>query len=429
MMSVALNTNLLVNGDAEIVPPPPMPVPAQPLVPLPPPGPVVKGWRTFGAFEAVRYGERGMPSLASPGPGARGNMLFAGGMSETASATPDTSGAVQFIDISSIAADVDAGRISFNFSAFLGGYGFEKDSMRATLVFNNGMLIPPMGPAVMLSPPPGPYLVSPTPAKRKGVTGLMEARLGGDVPVGTRAIAVQLLATKTYGKYIDGFADNVELKLSSSMPMNQGVVAGRVMNDANGNGRLDLGELGVPNALVFSDRNQNGNPDAGEPSATTDAAGAYSMQTAPGLNVIRQVPPAGFRSTGALVRKVMVEGGLTTTGHSFLASQTGVITGSTFEDWNGNGKRDKGDEPLTAVDVFLDINKNGKFDKGEPRTMTDRKGNFSFVAPAGTYTIRQREPAALFKQTLPAKGKGIVVKLAAGATSKGSVFCLRPIPQ
>jgi hypothetical protein len=421
MMSVALNTNLVVNGDAETLPPPITQIPAPPLAP-PPPGPRgVVGWRTVGEFEAVRYGDAGMPSPASPGPALRGSMLFGGGMSERGTGTADSSTAVQDIDISSIAADVDAGRIKFDFSAFLGGFGFERDSITATLVFNDGRV----------NPPPGPTLKGPTPAERKGVTGLVFRSVGGDVPMGTRTIRVVLEPTKVYGKYIDGFADNVELKLSSTMPMSQGIVRGRVMDDANVNGKLDRGEGPVAGALVYSDRDQNGRWDAGEPRTNTDANGAYALTTAAGLNHIRAVPPPGYRVTGAQVRKVMVNGGLTTSGHSFLATRNGVITGQVFVDWNGNGRFDKkdDDEPRQFVSVFLDSNNNGKLDKGEARTTTDAKGNFSFVVATGTYTVRQRENVTSFKQSLPGKGKGIIVKLAAGAVSKGNVFGLQPIPQ
>ena len=417
MMSVALDTNLVVNGDAEtVIAPPPPAMPAADSLPE-----VLHGWDPFGAFELVRYGDKGMPGVASPGPVERGKMLFGGGASLTASNVPDSSGAEQEIDISSIAADVDAGRIKFNFSAYLGGYGLEKDSVKATLWFIN--------PKV--EQVPGPIILGPTAAERKGVTGLVPKTLSGDVPIGTRKIRIQLYATKTYGKYIDGFADNIELKLNSSLPLNQGIVTGRVMNDANVNGKLDRGEGGVPDALVFSDRNLNGKWDQGEPSAKTDATGAYAIQTSASLNVMRQVPPAGFHGMGALVRKVIVPAGLTTSGHSFLATRNGVITGNVFKDWNGNGKFDKNDEdePLELVSVFLDANNNGKLVKGEARTVTDEDGNFSFVVPAGTYTVRQREKVTAYKQSLPGKGRGIVVKLAPGSVSKGNVFGLVPIPQ
>jgi hypothetical protein len=418
MMSVTLGTNLVVNGDAETMPPLPTPVPA--AAPAPP-ARGVTGWQTLGEFEAARYGDPGMPTPLSPGPAARGAMLFGGGLSETGTRVADVTSASQIIDISSIAADVDAGRIRFNFSAYLGGYGMERDGIKAVLLFRSASA----------NPPPDATLEGPTPSQRKGLTGLAYRATSGDVPPGTRQILVGLEARKVYGKYIDGFADNVELKLSSSMSMGQGVVTGRVMNDANVNGKLERGEGPVGGALVFSDRNQNGRWDEGEPRANTDLNGAYELTTAPGLNHIRTVLPPGSRGTGAQVRKVTVNGGLTTIGHSFLATANGVITGQVFVDWNGNGKLERSDqdEPRQGVTVFLDTNNNGKLDKGEPRTQTDEKGNFRLVARAGTHTIRQRESATFYKQSLPAKRKGIVIKLAAGAVVRGNVFGVQPIPQ
>ena len=422
MMSVTLGSNLVVNGDAETGPPPPAPVPAPPLAPPPPGTRGVMGWQTIGEFEAVRYGDPGMPMPQSPGPAARGSMLLGGGMSETGTRVADESRAGQIIDISSIASDVDAGRIKFDFSVYLGGYGLERDGIKAMLIFDNGNV----------DPEPNATLEGPTPSQRKGVTGLAYRAISGNVTPGTRRILVQLVATKVYGKYIDGFADNVELKLSSALPLTQGIVTGRVINDANVNGKLDRGETGVDRALVFADRNDNGRHDPGEPSSLTEGNGSYVMFNVPaGANVIRSLPPKGFRTTGALVRKVNVPGGLTTSGHSFLATQNGVITGNVFVDWNGNGRFDKADddEPRESAGVFLDANNNGKLDKGEARTTTDAKGNFRFVVPAGTYTIRQRGIPTAFKQSLPVKGKGIVVSLAAGAVSKGNLFGLYPILQ
>jgi hypothetical protein len=148
-----------------------------------------------------------------------------------------------------------------------------------------------------------------------------------------------------------------------------------------------------------------------------------------GANVIRSLPPNGFRTTGALVRKVNVPGGLTTAGHSFLATRNGVVTGQVFFDWNGNGKREADDEGEDIITVFLDANKNGKLDKNEPRTTTDAQGNFRLIAPAGSYTLRQRSSAALYKQTLPAKRQGITVQLAAGEASKNHLFGVQMIPQ
>jgi hypothetical protein len=420
MMSVTLGTNLVVNGDAESLPPPPVEVPGgPPVVPLP--GPRIKGWFSTDGFDIARYGEQGKPRSNSPGPAARGVALFGGGLSETAANAADSASAVQDIDLSSIATDVNAGRIRFDFSAYLGGFGFERDNMKATLIFNTGMV----------TPQPGPSIQGLSPALRKGVTGLTLRSISGDVPAGTRAIRIQLTATKAFGKYIDGYADNVELKLSSSRPMNQGYVTGRVMNDANVNGKLDRGETGLAGAIVYSDRNQNGKFDADEPDTLTNANGAYELLTAPGLNHIRTVPPPGYRGVGAQVRKVTVNGGLTTSGHSFLATRNGVVTGQVFFDWNGNGRRDAADddEGQELVTVFLDANNNGKLDAGESRAQTDAQGNFRIVAPAGRYTLRQRSSATFFKQSLPAKRKGIVVDLAPGATVKDRVFGLEPIPQ
>ena len=417
MMSVTLGENLIVNGGAEAVSPP-----VSPALGAPPPSSLVPGWDVDEAFEAVRYGAPGMPSATSPGPATRGEWLFGGGKSQTQPRTADTSVATQDIDISSIAADVDAGRIVFNLSAFLGGYGPEKDNMKVTLGFINPK-VPPV---------PGSSLEGPTPSERGNVTGMVQKFLGGDVPIGTRKIRVQLVATKAYGKYIDGFADNLDLRLSSQMPVTQGVLTGRVLVDGNGNGRVDKGEPGGGGVTVFADLDRDGKLDAGEPAGDTPLDGQWMLSGLPtGPVVIRCLPREGLRATGPMARTVSVRGGLTTHVPTFLVSATGVITGHVFVDWNGNGKREArdGDGPRDGVSVFLDLDNDGKLDANEPRTRTDAKGNFRFVAQPGRYTIRQRESANFYKQSLPAKRKGINISLAPGGTSIGNLFGLEPIPQ
>src|SRR5262245_14412812 len=112
LMSVSLGTNLVLNGDAEI-----------------PPTGMIVGWDLREGFTFVKYGEPDFPSATSPGPEGRGKWFFAGGGSNRFSY------ATQKIDLSPLAADIDAGRIEFNFSAWLGGYASQQDGMLASVIF------------------------------------------------------------------------------------------------------------------------------------------------------------------------------------------------------------------------------------------------------------------------------------------------------
>ncbi len=78
---------------------------------------------------AAKYGASGSwPTSSSPGPSGRGNNFFAGGPAD-----PE-SDLFQTIDVSSLATQIDAKKIHFNLSGFLGGSGSQKDN--ATLFAN-----------------------------------------------------------------------------------------------------------------------------------------------------------------------------------------------------------------------------------------------------------------------------------------------------
>ncbi|HLC60616.1 MAG TPA: SdrD B-like domain-containing protein [Candidatus Nanoarchaeia archaeon] len=66
----------------------------------------------------------------------------------------------------------------------------------------------------------------------------------------------------------------------------------------------------------------------------------------------------------------------------------GQITGIKFNDSNGNGKRDEGENGLSDWRIFLDNNNNEVNDSGEPSTLTAADGTFSFTnLGPGTYNI------------------------------------------
>ncbi|MCO6455211.1 MAG: isopeptide-forming domain-containing fimbrial protein, partial [Pirellulaceae bacterium] len=69
-------------------------------------------------------------------------------------------------------------------------------------------------------------------------------------------------------------------------------------NDTNGDGVQNGGESPLAGVTVFVDLNDNRVFEPGEPSAVTDAAGAYQIAgLRPGTYVIREVPPVGYRQT------------------------------------------------------------------------------------------------------------------------------------
>lgn len=87
-------------------------------------------------------------------------------------------------------------------------------------------------------------------------------------------------------------------KFGQTVLTTPGSIAGRVFNDANGNGAFDTGEAVVSGRTVYLDVNGNGVPDANEPAKTTTSSGQYVFPNmGPGLYELRQVVPSGWRQT------------------------------------------------------------------------------------------------------------------------------------
>jgi hypothetical protein len=159
----------------------------------------VPGWTPAGNFTVVQYGiGGGFPSTTDPGPVNRGSNFFAGG--------PDnaSSNASQVIDVSMGAATIDAGGVTFALNGFLGGYDGQRDNAVLSAFFKDGM-----GGTL------GSALIGPvTEPERGGLTGLLFRSTAGTVPLGTRAIDIQLQMTRLDGAYNDGYADNLSLVLN-----------------------------------------------------------------------------------------------------------------------------------------------------------------------------------------------------------------------
>jgi hypothetical protein len=84
----------------------------------------------------------------------------------------------------------------------------------------------------------------------------------------------------------------------------------------------------------------------------------------------------------------------------FAVGQTATISGQIYNDVNGNGQQDTGDNGLAGWTVFLDTDNNGKLDNGEVSTTTDSNGNYSFGELAsGTYHVREVTPSGWVQTT------------------------------
>ncbi len=162
------------------------------------------GWSPSLGFTVMAYGRTGFPPT-SVGDGIGGGTNFFAGGPGVAS-----SGADQLVDLSAAAAEIDAGHVDANLSAYLGGLGSQSDAASVTVTFSSD----PGADGGQLG---APLTVGPvTAADRNDVTALLRRAASVTVPVGARSLLISIDTTRTDGAYDDGYADNVSLVLSDN---------------------------------------------------------------------------------------------------------------------------------------------------------------------------------------------------------------------
>ena len=105
----------------------------------------------------------------------------------------------------------------------------------------------------------------------------------------------------------------------------------------------------------------------------------------------------------------------------FVNFQLGSISGQKFNDQNGNGIKDEGENGLAAWTIYLDSNNNGVLDEDEVSTTTDADGNYTFAGLThGTYTVREQQQEG-WDQTLPTENS-YPVHINSGTFSESNDF-------
>lgn len=182
----AFGTNLILNGDAEAGV-----------------AGTTPGWVTTGGFTSAAYGDPNWIPSDAPGPADRGSNFFVGG-SKTPSST-----AFQSIDVSFGSNQIDTGYITFDISAYMGGWRTDDDNVVVGLSFKDA------GGTTLNRSSLGPVLA----ADRSSVTGLIYIENSGSVPIGTRSIDVLLNTSRTTGNDDDAYMDNLSLVLTDNSPV------------------------------------------------------------------------------------------------------------------------------------------------------------------------------------------------------------------
>ncbi|MGV2340836.1 MAG UNVERIFIED_CONTAM: hypothetical protein LVR18_44925 [Planctomycetaceae bacterium] len=176
-----------------------------------------------------------------------------------------------------------------------------------------------------------------------------------------------------------------------------GTIQGIVWNDANGDGLRGTGETPLASQSVWVDLNANGLQDTGEPVRTTDAGGNYSfVNIRTGIYSVTQTVPAGFitaEGRPAVVQTIVVRNGVHNVDFYDLQPLNGSLSGTLWNDADGNGLFATTELPLSDWTVFLDTNNNSVPDGGEPRQQTAADGTYTFNPSAyGTKTVRVVTP-------------------------------------
>ena len=221
-------------------------------------------------------------------------------------------------------------------------------------------------------------------------------------------------------------------------PPTGGTVTGTLWNDTDGDGQFNNGEVVTGIRQVFLDTNGNGQLDNGEVSTMSNGAGVYTFKNvAAGTVKVSRAFPAGFHlsnpSDGTGGHDVLA---IVTNGGTAIADlgthkngstpppppppKTGMISGTLWNDTDGDGKFDNGEEAGTGIrTVFLDPNRNGKLDAGERFTKSDKHGKYGFSNVAiGTVAVSRLFPAG-FHLSNPSAGTGghdLLVSVLGGKT-------------
>jgi serine-aspartate repeat-containing protein C/D/E len=202
-----------------------------------------------------------------------------------------------------------------------------------------------------------------------------------------------------------------------------GSISGVKFNDLNGNGVRDLGEPGVGGIKMTLDGCPS--PCSQPPIASTNTAadGSFSFTIPFGTYFLSEALPFGFRQTVPATPQIMVQldfGHETVSGLLFgNQALPASVSGTKFNDVNGNGVLDTGEPRIAGVTIQL------RDPVGQITTATtDASGGFSFSGikvSIGSYVLSEIVPTG-FVQTAPPAPGTFSMTLAPGQNATGFLF-------
>ncbi len=222
-------------------------------------------------------------------------------------------------------------------------------------------------------------------------------------------------------------------------------ISGFKWNDQNGDGAFQRNEVGLGGVTIYVDTNRNGQLDEGEISTVTssdrDSLGTYQLVgVQPGIHEIREVVPEGYQQTfphvgfnlpvdlpfedlipfpseGSHLVELFPGDQIESVNFGNQSTEPGSVSGTKWNDANGNTIRDEGEEGLANVTIYVDINGNGALDENEPSSVSNESGEYKIdgVRP-GTYQVREIVPDG-YIQTFPGNDFLFVEPLQGEATA------------
>ncbi len=239
---------------------------------------------------------------------------------------------------------------------------------------------------------------------------------------------------------------NINFLLKQEAPVQEFDVTGTVYADLNGNGIFDGNDAFASNVFVYQDVNRNGVDDLGEQRVLTDVNGQYTL-TIPAMQAdtyaVGVIPPSDLwlptdpGHDG--VEDVFAGPGSPTQIVNFFLDPPndafpdggigpGSILGVVFNDLDGDGTRDPGDNGIEGFRVFIDANENGVWENAtEVSVLTSNLGSFSFsnVTPGlirlDIVIPNEGLPSAAWSLTAPVLGYREVT-LGDGGSAEGIAF-------